>query len=60
MGSDRAAAAAPSGTASRKNPARARRSTAFTAPSSPRAWCRADRVDTATVSPTAVTDISME
>ena len=57
MGSEAAATATPSGTATRKKQPSARRSSGGTAPRSPSPTLRAVRVDTATVSPTAVMDM---
>ena len=60
MGSEHHTITAPRGTARRKKRRRPAPNTWVTPASSPRAWHRAARVDTATVRPTAVTDINME
>ena len=60
MGSEKTTSRAPRGTAAAKNSARARSRVWRTAPRSPRASYRADRVDTATVRPMAVRDMRVE
>ena len=60
MGSEHHTTTTPKGIARAKKLRSPSRSTRPTPSSSPRAWQRAERVDTATVSPTAVTDMNME
>ena len=60
MGSDSRATAAPSTAASSRKVRRLRDRVRSRSPRRPRACCRADRLDTAAVSPTAVSDSSTE